>query len=100
MIKEFRITRGWTQQKLADATGFSQPTICKHERNEEKDCHTCILIRHSIHQLADRQRKIECYQSAYKLAPMKMVVGKTLTPTKRKSTFRRLCNVIKHILWR
>jgi putative transcriptional regulator len=32
-VKEFRVSRGWTQQQLADAVGVSRQSINSIERN-------------------------------------------------------------------
>lgn len=100
MIKEYRKLRGLTQQRLGDLIGFHQSTISKHEKDEKSDCKTCEQIRHEIMRISEIQCKLNRYEEAYKLTPVKMVIGKTLTPVKKKNTFRRLCNVIKHFIWR
>lgn len=99
MIKEYRKLHNITQVELAKLAGVSQASISKHERKERKNCATCEKIRQQIFRMSDVQRKLECYEAAYKLAPMKMVVGKTLIPTRKKSFLRRFGNAIKHFIW-
>lgn len=99
MIKEYRKLHNITQAKLANMVGVHQSSISKHERNEKDNCPICKQIRQEIFRINENKRKIECYAAAYKLAPMKMVVGKTLIPTRKKSFLRRVGNVIKHFIW-
>lgn len=100
MIKEYRKLHNITQVKLASMVGVHQSSISKHERNEKDNCPICKKIRQEIFRINENKRKIECYATAYKLAPVKMYVGKTLIPTNKKSLTRRLVNAIKHFIWR
>jgi len=49
-LKEIRISKGWTQQDLVDASGLSQPTIIKMEHGGfiAIQLETIIRISHAL----------------------------------------------------
>lgn len=59
-IKELRISRGWSQQKLADAAGVSQLMISRCERGVVfPSIGTCLLICKALGKYLDEVFYVE-----------------------------------------